>query len=254
MKNIAKFVARRGLFGLLVAMLLSVALADNHQDATHPTPEGFDKYLVYMGTGAFDPADPGPGPDVWHRDIMERSDEGIEEDRRAAEAFFSERFGLDFTDVDAHDGVKELDGVTLQDFMLHPNREYRVYTISGEAVPSEGWVVRDGGWRVDLNEETTLHGAWGGADGTTVPAGSFLVFGDYNIDVPDGENIIIHYESGSPISPTDQMTFHFICDLSHPEWGAGLAQGVVNMGETDDGRQQMSIRNVLTFPGRAQAR
>ncbi len=231
--------------------MLSVGVAQQENAATHPTPEGFDKYLVYMATGTFDPADEGPGADTWHRDIMGRSDAEIEQNQREAEAFFQERFGLDFSGVETEDGMKELDGATLQDFMLHPNREYRVYTISEEAVPAAGWTVRDGGWRVDFHEETTVYGAWGGSDGTTVPAGAFVVFGEYNIDVPDDEDIIIHYRSGSPIVPNEEGNFEFICDLEHEEWGTGLAQGVANIAPADGGLQHMSIRNVLTFPGRS---
>ncbi|MEX2542014.1 MAG: hypothetical protein WD314_09395 [Trueperaceae bacterium] len=128
---------------------------------------------------------------------MERSDEEIEQARTDAETFFNERFGMDFSDAEVDEnGVKEIKGATLQDFMLHPNRDYRAYTVSGEAVASEGWEVRDGGWRIDFTEETTLTGNWGGDEGTSVPAGSFVVFGNYNIDVPGEDNIIIHYESG----------------------------------------------------------
>ncbi len=35
-------------------------------------------------------------------------------------------------------------------------------------------------------------------------------------------------------------TMHFVCDPSHPAWGAGHARGVVTL----DG----GVRNVLTFP------
>jgi hypothetical protein len=231
-------------------MLLGLAFAQEEPVGVQPTPDGFDKYLVYMAAGVFDPEAEGPGPEIWHREIMQRSDEEIAENQAQAEAFFMERFGLDFSEVEAVDGVKEIEGVTLRDFMLDPNREYRAYTISDEAVPSEGWVVRDGGWMVNFENEITLQGNWGGPDGTVVPAGSFVVFGEYNIDVPGGEPIIIHYESGSPISPTEEGTMMFICDLSHPEWGEGLAQGIVNTEELEDGRSHESIRNILTFPGR----
>ena len=73
-----------------------------------------------------------------------------------------------------------------------------------------------------------------------------MTFGDYNIKVDRpgrserGETIQIHFESGSPIAGDVDGTFHFVCDLAHPVWGAGHARGL----GTPDG----SIRNVLTFP------
>ncbi len=81
--------------------------------------------------------------------------------------------------------------------------------------------------------------------------GSFLVFGDYNIDTGD-EPILIHYESGSPILPMGpDGIMAFSCDLSSPEWGEGRANGTVLMpAEQEDGTVRMSYRNVLTFPPR----
>ena len=232
----------------LVTLLFTYASAQE-ESAVQPTPESFDKYLVYMANGVFDPDAEGPDGDFWQREIMGRSDAEIAENQAQAEQFFMERFGLDFSQAQLQEGSKEIEGATMMSFMLNPNREYRAYTISNEAVPSEGWVVRDGGWRVDFSSDVTVYGNWGGTEGTLVPAGSFVVFGDYNIEVPDGENIVIHYESGSPITPNEDGTMMFICDLSHPEWGEGLAQGVVNPGMTEDGRAHANIRNVLTFPG-----
>lgn len=72
-----------------------------------------------------------------------------------------------------------------------------------------------------------------------------MTFGDYNIKVerPGGGwdgTIMIHFESGSPITPDVDGEFHFVCDLSHPEWGPGHAQGTM----VADG----GIPNVLAFP------
>lgn len=222
-------------------LLLSASLSFAQGIAAHEAPDGFDKMLVYMGTGVFDPDDTdyeAPDGDVWHREIMGRSDAEIEQNRDEALAFFSERFGLD---PDTQDGLE------FTDFMLDPRMEYRAYVVSEETVPSEGWIVRDGGWRLEVTnpEGVTLGGEF---EGTHVPEGAFFVFGEYNIEVPDGEPIIIHYESGSAIVPTEKGLM-FICDLSHPEWGEGLAQGISSPHTLEDERRQANIRNVLTFSG-----
>jgi hypothetical protein len=51
---------------------------------------------------------------------------------------------------------------------------------------------------------------------------------------------MIRFESGSPIFADVDGHLHFICDVSHPQWGPGHARGTV----VADG----GIRNVLTFP------
>ena len=251
---------RRGRMGSSIVLigLLLLGLSMSGLTARAAAPEGFDKYLVYMADGVFDPDESNDQFDgaYFHREVMERTDEELAAELDRAEAFFRDRFGLDFTGVEAVDGVKTIGGVATLDtsgFMLDPRQEYRAYTVAGESVPDEGWVIRDGGWRVNITGEdgATLTGTWGGDEGTDVPSGSFVVFGDYNIDTGQ-EPIIIHYESGSPILPagTDGITA-FSCDLSHPEWGNGQANGtVLSPAEHDDGTVQVSIRNVLTFPPR----
>jgi hypothetical protein len=219
-------------------------------------PEGFDKMLVYLMNGVYDPQDTSgvPGPDTFFTEIMGFSEEEFQAELERAETFFRDRFGLDFTGVEAVDGVKSIEGAALdtRGFMVDPRREYRAYIVSDEIVPPEGWVVRDGGWRVGIQEGgATLTGEWGGEDGTEVPGGAFVVFGDYNIDT-GGEPIIIHYESGSPILPFGvDGIMAFSCDLSHEAWGAGQANGtVLAPEELEDGTVKESTRNVLTFPPR----
>ena len=88
---------------------------------------------------------------------------------------------------------------------------------------------------------------YGGTEGKLAPAGAVVVFGNYNIQVenkhgkpdPREGTIVIHYESGNPITADADGVMHFVCALSHPEWGLGRARGVVE-GKT--------IRNILTFP------
>lgn len=240
----------------LFALMLSASIPSIASAEPPPAPAGFDKTLVFMMNGEYDPNDTSamPDGDTFVREIMERSDEEVAAEFGRAESFFRDRFGLDFTNVESVDGIKSIDGAMLdtRGFMVDPRRDYRAYIISGEDVPAEGWVVRDGGWMVGIPEGgATLHGEWGGEEGIDVPGGSFLVFGDYNIDTGN-EPIVIHYESGSPILPMGvDGIMAFSCDLFHEEWGAGRANGTVLAPEQlADGTIKESTRNVLTFPGR----
>jgi hypothetical protein len=234
---------RRG--SVLTTLLLSFLLSALAFSAVHaqevPDPAGFDQVLVYMMTGVYDPDDPNftpPDGDFWHREIMGRSDEEIEQDRQEALAFFEQRFGIG----------EDTEGVEFTSFMVDPRLEYRAYVVSGREVPPEGWVVRDGGWRIDVTapEGVTLGGEF---DGHQMPEGGILVFGNYNIDVPGEDPIIIHYESGGPIVANEFGEVLFRCDLTSEEFGPGLAQGVSAEQTLEDGRIQANTRNILTFPG-----
>ncbi|CAN5798190.1 hypothetical protein BH23CHL4_BH23CHL4_29230 [soil metagenome] len=245
---------KRRLPALLIGAFL-IGLVMPALTVAQNSPAGFDAYLVYMADGSFDPNEPNPGTaDQYFEEIMGLSEEERAAELERAEAFFRDRFGLDFSGVEAEDGIKTAGSASLDTagFMVDPRWEYRAYTVAGHDVPVEGWVVRDGGWMVVIGEGgATISGTWGGDDGVEVPAGSFLVFGDYNIDTGD-EPIIIHYESGSPILPPGaDGIMAFSCVLSHPDWGEGQANGtVLNPAEQEDGTVKASIRNVLTFPPR----
>lgn len=211
------------------------------------TPEGFDKSLVYIAAGKYDPSIPPEQGDLaewFHKDIMGRSDADLSAEKAAAEAYFESQFGP---------GLPEA-----VPFGVDPRNEYRVYYISGMDVPESGYEVRDGGFRVTIPEPgMTLYGEWGGPEGKFVPGGTFLVFGEYNIDVMgpgnSGKNpshvepIIIHYESVEPIvpDPINGVTT-FRCTLEGP-WGEGIAQGISKPIQ-EDGWTQANIRNILTFP------
>ena len=210
------------------------------------TPDGFHKVLVYMGAGKYDPTVPPAEGDLaewFHKEIMGRSDEEIAQEKAAAMEYLERMFGPGLPEPMA--------------FGLDPRNEYRVYFISGMDVHSEGWVVRDGGFMVMIPGDTMLYGEWGGPGGKFVPGGSFLVFGDYNIDVmgpgKSGKHpsyvkpIIIHYQSAEPIvpDPINGVTT-FRCTVIAP-WGEGIAQGISRPLEMD-GMRQANIRNILTFP------
>lgn len=192
-----------------------------------PTPNNFDHPLVYIADGVYDPDDPdyeAPTGMFFQKEIMGRTDEEIEQNRQGALAFFEQRFGIDAT---SHDGV------AFESSIFDPCNDYRAHVVSGQRVPSEGWVVRDGGWRVHVTapDGVTLGGEF---DGMHVPQNASMVFGDYNIKrtLPGGkeiEPIIIHYQSGTPIIRNADRAggLMFRCELISEAFGHGIAQGIV---------------------------
>ncbi|MCI0537211.1 MAG: hypothetical protein L0Z50_18500 [Verrucomicrobiales bacterium] len=188
---------------LLVALATAAPVKAGNQGVGpgSPTPAGFTKYLVYLGESTAAPGEPGLFMDADHVNhfqhvIMQRTPAEVAAEEADAEQFFWQRFGLNFTatEPDAN-GVQTIPGATFQAFVQNEAANYRAYTISGESVPSQGWLVRDGGWIVTLTEDMVLHGDYGGAEGKSAPAGAVVVFGNYNILV---ENKSQHEDPPKP--------------------------------------------------------
>jgi hypothetical protein len=235
---------------LMLAALAASAVAEVFPFTKAANPAGYQKFLVYMANGTYDPNDPAytaPTGEFFQKQIMGRSDAQIAEQRAQALAFFKERFGLDPANGD----------VEISMTMFDPRNEYRAYVVGGETVPSTGWVVRDGGFNAIVTRDTVLHGTYGGAAGKPVPTGTVVTFGDYNIDRtdPSGHSrapLLLHYQSQQPVSVPDQDGIrHFRCELIDPVTGQhGIAQGIIAPPrDAGGGRIQVGIRNVLTFPG-----
>jgi hypothetical protein len=85
--------------------------------------------------------------------VMGRDDTAIAAEQGAADEYFAATFGSLYVRG------------SLVAFGLDPRVGYTAYFISGEDVPPEGWVVRDGGFRADLTD------------------GTFVVYGDYRIRI-----------------------------------------------------------------------
>nr|WP_303716652.1 hypothetical protein [Methanoculleus marisnigri] len=260
---------------ILVVLCIGLVGCASAQEGI-PTPDGFEKTLVYMGAGKYDPSvqpEEGNLTEWYHMEIMNRTDAEIAEEQQAADAYFEEQFGPGLPPAMA--------------FGSDPRNEYRAYYVSNESAPPDGWVVRDGGFMVMIPEGgMNLTGTWGGENGTFVPGGSFLVVGDYNILMSEGnatdnvtgnatdnvtgnatdnmtgnatdnmtgnataeETMIIHYQSAEPIIPSQELdgAFFFRCTLSSDEFGEGIAQGV-SAPQMEGNVTQANIRNVLTFP------
>lgn len=230
-------------FAFIIIVLIGSAGVIN---ANFKTADNFEKIVIFMAAGEYNTSVPPVEGDLamwYHRQIMGRSDAEIAAEKAMAWDYFNATFGP----------VPEPVA-----FGLDPRNEYRAYYMSDENIPPEGWVVRDGGFLVSFAVPTTLHGTWGGTSGKTVPAGSMIVFGNYNIDTTrpkmeekkgkGKEPIIIHYQSAEPIVPdTVNNGIAFRCELIAP-WGGGVAQGLSYVQDLGNGRVQANIRNVQTYP------
>lgn len=63
------------------------------------------------------------------------------------------------------------------------------------------------------------------------------------------EPIVMRFQSERPIITRSDGITSFQCALRHPVWGEGVAEGVaVPPRILPDGRIQVAVRNVITFP------
>lgn len=222
------------------------------------TPAGFDHVLLYMGTGIYDPNDPEPRPGLtdcsglfcdgmyFQKEVMHRTDEEISELEVEAKEFYKVRFGIDVDDPTFSGRVG------LEMFTVNPDFEYRVQLGSGMKVSQDGWMIRDGGFRLDVLDPNGI--ALGGeSEGGFAPAGSAMFFGNYNILATTKKGkplkeIIIFYRSKFPAFSLENGSFIFVCDMFHEEWGEGLGMGNIRFIPQEDGLIRGNGRNVLSFP------
>jgi hypothetical protein len=244
----------------LAAMVPSIFGA-SHENTTTLTPDkyeltynegleadGFNRIVVFMAAGAYNTPTGTPEElsDWFHMTIMGRNEAELEMEKNRAANYFTIQFG------EGPDG--DWDPMP---FGVEPKAEYRAYSITGFEIPPEGWVVRDGGFMSVIPDVADggmmLHGVYGGVEGKFVPAGSFIVFGQYNIaitskDTADITPMIIHYESTHPIIPDPiNEGMAFLCKTIAP-WGEGTAQGIAYDFVNAVGWTQANIRNIHSYP------
>lgn len=240
---------------LSLVLCLTASTSAWARPSKHPTPVGFEKYLVYMADGLYDPTTPHPDGipgcnlgicdgDYFQEVIMGRTAAQIALEEAAAVVFFQDRFGLDVDDP-ANAGR-----LFFQKFMVDPRTNYRARSISRERVSQRGWLVQDGGWMVVVIDPNGFD-LGGEFAGVHVPANATFVFGDYKIEARSRlrRPIVIHYQSGKPIVANADGSLMFQCQLISDTFGEGLAQGIADQVAFENGQVKMNIRNVLTFSG-----
>lgn len=252
-------------FAIAIALVASFAVPESadarrpyqlqEKCSAAPLVDGFKKQITMIADGTV--ADPNqllldPTP-IWTDDFGWSADY-IAEYREDASDFFVTKFGLD------GDALMADGRAIFIPFYFNPDIAYRAISVSGESVGSEGWQLIDTGWTLMITDPNgvTIPPDVEMFGGLHMPPGAFLLFGDYHLrptDVQDRcprryrpDPITIHYESGCPIIPGMMGIVTFVCDLSHPEWGDGIAAGVSIPHPTEDGGLRFDNRNIITFP------
>lgn len=239
------------LFMLTIPVVLAAGNKSNVQTS-------FDLSLTYAIEQDLPTADPldMARPDPTHSFLRETgmSDDEIAQMAADAEAFFLERFGLDFTGAVADaNGIKWIDGAMLFPYRFADHVDYRIISASN-ALLKQSVKINDGGFIVMTVGPVTYHGTFGGVDGKPGFPGEMLPYALYRIDDLVGPNgkkpLIIKAQAAGPMRTNIDGDTSINCEVIHPTLGRGNAEGVFKFRPNADGTMHIGARNVLTFPAR----
>lgn len=250
---IQKFTNIGALFSLLIFTNTAITAEKT------PQPVGFNKTLVFMASGAFDPTNPSPYPGLsgcdsgtelcdghyFQSQIMGRSESQIEARAQESKNYFMTKFGID-TDALLAEG--RIEWVS---FFINPDYEYRVHFASGMSPDENGWIVRDGGFAILVVDPQGI--ALGGEfEGQQAPQFNVFMYGEYNILQTQAnrepQQQIVQYRSAEPARILADGSMEFRSTVIHPQWGEGFLFGVTLLLPEND-NLRANARAVLTWPG-----
>lgn len=235
---------------VLNAIIISGVVHAGEYGAQHENTSR-DGVVHFIGNGRITSVDGGIMVDGlidgngerFFQEVLDFNSADVEDYRQDAIEFFAERFGVD---------AEEQDGFIFTGYEVNPGINLRAYSVSGVNVPEEGWVVEDGGFGVFVTnpEGITLGGDW---DGFVIPVGSVLFYGDYVIQASTKQGnprpFRISYKSDIPFMADQFGAGQIRCQVTSEEFGGGGAGGIARFVPMADGRLQLDVRNVISFPG-----
>ena len=276
------------LLTLSFTMTVSVFSTFARSDSPLGQPGDFDQAIVFTADGTLANSDPFtlmmPDPDAnGLRDALGWNNAQIGQFQQEAEAFFRDRFGLDFTNIKADsDGIKMIPGKAMFLFTrFSQEMGYRAVYMNGKAtnrsVDTMGYII------VIMGTDVKYHGEFGGPEGQPAFPGEILAFGVYHIqedkskhrhphrhkDKPKhthqhrhnnkhnhkhndgglgGDFVFFQQDTPGRFSP--EGLIGIFCDVFNSDWGSGKGEGTTATTPLPDGRAHVFIRNTLTFPGR----
>lgn len=247
----------KNIFLSAASFMMLLASVSSNAKTEVATPDGFNTVLLYMGTGIFEGglSEPRPGlicqglfcnGEYFQQEIMHRTAAETAEIEVQAKAYFYAQFGLDVDSLVANNRA------SFVSFTLNPDFQYRVQIATGMKAPGEGWIIRDGGFRLMILDPNGVD-LGGEMAGKRADQFNAMFFGNYNI-LATGENgeaeeeILVFYRSKDPaiIGADGSMTFR--CNMYNEKWGEGLGLGTLTVEPTADGKMRGNARNVLSFP------
>ncbi len=247
---------------VLLAGLMSFSLNSPAVTLTTKPHSGFGFHMAYIASG-FDNCTGGNDRcntesglvvddngelvtgDHFERVTLGRDEIELEQHRLAAIDLFATRFDDEI--IAEIEGVHNLSDViawvnnNITPFTLDPRSGYRAIAISGQVVPTRGFMVRDGGWQIVVNGRIGVFGEYSILTQFNPSANAFA---------KDRSDLVLHYQSRNLINfnPDPFGPTAFDCEIwlgdydeVNPQW-KGLAQGLFNPSSPSP-----NIRNIITL-------
>ena len=189
---------------------------------------------------------------VFYRETLRFTEAEIERDREAAISFFSEHYGLDFSDIEPDEmGQRVLGNTTFRPFMLTFNGTliFNQWILNGKS-RTRCYTLGNGGFLASFRGIVRLFGEYGGEEGLLVFPGESVLYGhSYLYDVCEQEGIAIRTESLTPIrlDPTDGWIV-VTTRLQNRQLGDGMAWGISRVTPINSTTSRFESRIVYTFP------
>ena len=192
---------------------------------------------------------------TFFREVLEFSDDEIQQETQNALQFFSERFGLEFSLTQANElGQRFFQNATLQP-VRRPNQINAIlnrWILTGNT-RSKCFRSDIGGFLVTFSGEQILKGTYGGEEGIDIPNDRILAYEYLSIAAsPPCEPIVIQRRSPIPIESVRIGVTVIFYELSHSTLGQGSQQGFVQVESVTaaNGTAFLGIygSSVLTFP------
>ena len=191
---------------------------------------------------------------VFYRKVMRFTEEEIDRDREAAMQFFSDTYGLDFTNIEPNEqGQRTLGNATFQTFTFPFNFTYvfNNWLVNGRT-RTRCFPVGEGGYHVRFTGPMMLHGKYGGEEGKLVIATDRLFYRhQYVYEACKQQGIIFQVESIAPLQITASNPGGFVVYNFRARnrvlgegtvWGVGRGTPVVNSTN-----YRLEVRYVYTF-------
>ena len=195
---------------------------------------------------------------TFFKDIVNFSEDEIQDAFEYAINFFNESFGLDFSiSTPNEQNERFFENAKMSPFFFTEKLEFTVTAnnwIRNGNTRSRCYRLRNGGIRVTFSGDQTLYGTYGGTEGK--PAGitstntDLLYSGIFKIDGCQQSPVIIFYRSATPtrIDPIDRNVISNF-NVKNEVLGRGRSHGVASARPDKDEPEKfrITLRNVVTF-------
>ena len=190
---------------------------------------------------------------VFYRKFVRFTEEEIDRETKAAMQFFSDTYGLDFTNIDPNEqGQRTLGNATMEPIMLPYNFTFvfNSWLVNGRA-RTRCFPVGYGGYHVRFTSPMMLHGEYGGEEGRLVIEPDRLFYQhQYVYEACKQQGIIFQIETIAPVRVQSSNLGGFVVynfRVRNRVLGEGTVWGVGRATDVNPETRRTETRFVYTF-------